>query len=158
MNQQTISDIIQELATRNGGHITPAEIVEHARNPDSLLHDQFDWDDPSAAHKNRLDVARGLIRSCKIEFRDSTTTVRTCAAFVRDPELDHKQQGYISTRKLKDNEDLAREALVAKFTQIATELRNARDLSIALGIGSEIEELERKIVGITDIIGDATNA
>lgn len=152
MNHQTISDIIKDLAAKNGGHITPAEIVEHAKKKNSPLHDQFDWNDKSAAYKNRLDTARELIRVCRIEFHDSTTTISSCAAFVRDPELDSKQQGYVSIEKLKSNKDLAREALVAKFSRIATELRNAHELSTALGINDEVEEIEKRITGISEFI------
>lgn len=44
------------LEMENDGRLTPAEVLEEARNPESPLHDQFTWDDTEAAEKYRLGV------------------------------------------------------------------------------------------------------
>jgi hypothetical protein len=44
------------------GALNPEAVVAHARNEDSALHSQFEWDDTRAAHQHRLEKARKLIR------------------------------------------------------------------------------------------------
>ena len=48
---------------RRDGLATPEAVVTAAQDPTSALHPLFDWDDVSAAHKQRLQVARQIIRS-----------------------------------------------------------------------------------------------
>jgi hypothetical protein len=58
---ETISEelaIIQEL---NGGLINPIQVVEYARNPNTLLHKKFEWEDSVAAEKYRVWQARKII-------------------------------------------------------------------------------------------------
>lgn len=48
------------------GALTPAVILSEARKRNSLLHPAFDWDDASAAHRHRLDIARRMLVSVRI--------------------------------------------------------------------------------------------
>jgi hypothetical protein len=48
---------------RRDGLATPEAVITAAREPTSALHGLFDWDDASAAHKQRLQMARQVIRS-----------------------------------------------------------------------------------------------
>ena len=43
------------------GEVTPKEVLEIAKNPDSILHRHFDWNDSSAAAKYRIIQARKII-------------------------------------------------------------------------------------------------
>lgn len=51
---------------RRDGSITPAAVVDAARDPDHPLHRAFDWDDGSASQKYRLLQARQLINSVRV--------------------------------------------------------------------------------------------
>ena len=48
------------------GELDPHDIVREARDPESVLHDSFEWDDAKAGAAYRLDQARALIR--RVEF------------------------------------------------------------------------------------------
>ena len=48
--------------------ISPKIVLEEARNPNSPLHDKFEWDDSTAAENFRLIQAAGLIRQWKGTF------------------------------------------------------------------------------------------
>jgi hypothetical protein len=55
-----------ELATlveRHGGAITPAQVVQHAANPESTLHALFTWDDTLAARQWREAQAAKYLRA-----------------------------------------------------------------------------------------------
>lgn len=54
---------IDLLRQQCSGEITPRDVVDDARNPNSPLHSFFEWDDSSAAEQYRLSQARCLIRS-----------------------------------------------------------------------------------------------
>lgn len=51
-------EIIQDL---NGGILAPSNVVEYAKNPETLLHKKFEWDDSKAAERYRLWQARQII-------------------------------------------------------------------------------------------------
>lgn len=53
---------LQRIASRNGGILQPEIVVEEAKNPKSVLHSQFEWDDVKASHEYRIWQARMLIR------------------------------------------------------------------------------------------------
>ena len=67
-------DRIVELAEANGGRITPEQVLEDARDPESPLHNYFEWDVETAARQYWLDQARTLIRSVKIVTREEPPT------------------------------------------------------------------------------------
>jgi len=52
------------------GTLTPALVVQTARDPDHPLHARFEWDDTVAAEKYRLTQGGELIRSIKWGYRD----------------------------------------------------------------------------------------
>jgi hypothetical protein len=50
------------------GRLTPELVLDDARDPDSPLHDRFEWDDTLAAEKYRRGQAADLIRSVRITY------------------------------------------------------------------------------------------
>src|SRR4051812_8867384 len=75
------------------GVVTAERVLEAAKDPTSVLHDEFEWNDDKAAHQHRLDQARTIIKAVKVQI--IVKNHRIIAPFyVRDPQLDHNQQGY----------------------------------------------------------------
>ena len=68
----------------NGGLLRPADIVEFARNPDTTLHTQFDWDDTEAAEKWRLWQARHVIRLHVTVISEASEPVRAFVSLSTD--------------------------------------------------------------------------
>lgn len=56
---------LQEIYDQHN-KLTPALVVDVARDPSHPLHGRFEWDDETAGEKFRLHQARQLIRSVKI--------------------------------------------------------------------------------------------
>lgn len=54
------------------GVLIPQYVVEAARPQSSPLHRFFEWDDEKAAEQHRVETARGLIRSVRIQYREPT--------------------------------------------------------------------------------------
>jgi hypothetical protein len=59
----TVGTHLEELRRQFKGEITPEDVLNDARNPNSPLHPFFEWDDNLAAEQFRLNQARALIRS-----------------------------------------------------------------------------------------------
>ncbi len=143
-NKAEIAAVLSEIATQHGGRLTPDLVVKAARDKDSVLHRYFEWRDPHAAHAHRLDQARKLIQSVRVEIIVEQLSYRV-PGYVRDPDAEESQQGYVTFRSLQRNEAMARDALAAEFSRALSALRRAWDMADALGLREEIEELTTSI-------------
>lgn len=67
------NEVAEELERikRNEESLTPALVVEHAKDQMSSLHACFEWDDSKAAHKHRLHQASSLILNIQIVHKSS---------------------------------------------------------------------------------------
>lgn len=139
------------LGAANGGKITPAQVVNAARDPASPMHDYFEWDNDAAAEKYRIDQARTLIRSCRIECTMHHRKVQL-PYYTRDPEADVLEQGYVEVGKLQTEEDLARDAVVNEFRRVEALLTRAQAMASFLGLDAEIDALLAQLGLIRDRI------
>jgi hypothetical protein len=114
------SSIKEELeAIAAGGVLHPADVVEAARNPNSAMHNQFEWDDSEAAEAYRLQQARALIRRVKVNVVRSDQEVVHIPSFTRLGSA----PGYVETQVIVGaTGQLA--AAILTLTQCATMLRN----------------------------------
>ncbi|MEE4236521.1 MAG: hypothetical protein V2I51_07335 [Anderseniella sp.] len=131
---------LNRLAKAGGGRITPSAIVEAARDEDSALHAYFEWDDSTAAEQYRLMQARELLRSCKVEFKINDRKI-AIPAYVRDPEADSMQQGYVETARIRNEAEAARDVLLREFSRVGSLLTRARRLAEFFEMESEVDDL-----------------
>ena len=68
-----------EAVREEHGALTPALLVDVARDPDHPLHPRFEWDDSVAAEKWRLEQAGQLLR---VTFRPDPQKASDLRAFV----------------------------------------------------------------------------
>lgn len=141
--RKAIADRLEKIAGLNGGRITPDAVLLDAKSPKSPLHDQFDWDDSTAAKSWRLSQARELIRSIRVEITTDTRTVST-VRYVRDPAAG-EAQGYVEVAKLRDDKTLAVEALQGEIRQANALVARARSIADALGLSAEIEMVSESV-------------
>jgi len=83
-------EILNTIAQRHDGALTPEIVLEEATNESHPLHSVFEWNDSLAAHQYRLSQAAMLIRTVKIKVQIAPNEERWTRAFlnVRDPEDD----------------------------------------------------------------------
>ena len=67
--ESTLTEFIQKMVDENGGGITAEQIVEAAKDVNSPLHKEFQWDDSVAAHQYRLHQARTMLAKFKLIVR-----------------------------------------------------------------------------------------
>jgi hypothetical protein len=154
--RKEIVDHLTALADHQGGKITAEAVVLAATPQESLLHPLFEWDEAKAAHQHRLDQARALIRAVKVTVSSSTFTI-SAPFFVRDPSA-APEQGYVSLGKLKSDNDLAREVVIAEFSRASSALSRAKAVAAALGLSQEIEQLHGDLNALAERLQEQQGA
>ena len=70
VDANVVGEEFEKLEKQNGS-LTAEAVLESATPEDSPLHCMFEWNDPKAAHKHRLDQARFYIRALvKVEIKE----------------------------------------------------------------------------------------
>ena len=116
-------DIIREemqAIAKTTGELTPDSVVDAARNPNSAMHSQFEWDDTEAAASYRLSQARALIKRVKVTVIRPDKEVVNVPIFTRAPE----GKGYVDTRTVMVNVYDRSTILIMALTQCSTILKN----------------------------------
>ena len=79
--KQDPNEVGKELE-KLGDELTPKNIVNLARNENSILHEMFEWDDTAAAEQYRKQQANLIIQNLKITVIADDNTERKVKAFV----------------------------------------------------------------------------
>jgi hypothetical protein len=87
----------EALMARHNGRISPAALLEAAKDPSSPFHDFFEWDDDEAAEQFRLVQASQIIRRWKgslmrIDAETKTVKIETVRR-VQSPASDRSRGG-----------------------------------------------------------------
>jgi hypothetical protein len=102
MKQEVVAEL-ERICLEHGGVLNPQDVVETARNPDNILHDQFCWDDTKAAHEYRLHQARRIIRVVTEVVESTKSEVR---AYVSLESYRKADGGYLPMQTVMANEKL----------------------------------------------------
>ena len=87
-----IKQELEKIRVSHKGLLTTHAVVKHARNKQSILHSQFEWDDAVAGHKYRLMQARQLIR-IHVEVHESISGPIRAYINLTTDRYDRKQGG-----------------------------------------------------------------
>lgn len=130
---------LEKIRLKNSGVITPEAVVSAAKKPTNPLHDYFQWNDSAAAKDWRIEQARRLIRSVQVITTTSTRTFNV-PKYVRDPRQG-QEQGYAALVEIRDEADVAAEALGYECVRAAALLTRARDIAEVLGLSEQVDVL-----------------
>lgn len=79
---QVVGETLEDIRRMHEGRLRPEAVVEAAREPDSVLHGYFEWNDAEAARKYRLHQADHLIRAVVVCPEDGDRPFEPVRAFV----------------------------------------------------------------------------
>lgn len=143
---------LKQLADES--RLTPQAVVEQARNPTSILHAFFQWDDQKAAQQHRLDQARRLISSFEIVVISHRKEYRV-QEFVEDPRKE-RQQGYVAITSIVDDKQVARNFIERELAVAATYVEKCTTYAELVGLRKQVEGLRQDIEGLrADVRGEA---
>lgn len=141
------SEVIVALAELEiVGRFAPNDVVEAARDEDSPLHAFFEWDDSLAAEAHRVEQARRLIRSVRVEIVTSESVIAT-PRYVRDPAAE-EEQGYVTSEQLRTEPENARACVIYELKRAQAFVERARNIASALGFEKEFAKLSRSLTGV----------
>ncbi len=84
------------------GSLTPALVVDAARDPEHPLHSRFEWDDTTAAEKWRLEQAGQLLRV--VTLPADPARAHDLRAFVAFKGQDSRSSEYVPTEEAMADE------------------------------------------------------
>lgn len=147
---------VQQIADRQGGRITPDDLIADARKKTSPLHAMFQWDVDKAAHQHWLETARSIIRSVRIEVKIDRKAVNV-VAYVRDPQRQHKEQGYVALRQAADDPTDAASIMAYELGRAEACLKRALDVAEVLRLAKPTREALARVVGLKEKVAVKRN-
>jgi hypothetical protein len=106
----------QEIESlQKNGIVYPADIIEFAKDPETALHNRFDWDDTEAAQKWRLVQARNIIR---VYVKVHKSTHITTRAFVSLSTDRKNGGGYTAMAQVLSREDKHKQMLADALAEL----------------------------------------
>ncbi len=110
MASVSVAQELEIIRKRHRGILRPAEVVAFARDPQTALHAEFEWDDSQAAAEYRLEQARRIIRCIVRVVNEDSAAVRVYASLQKDRRAG---DSYRSIHDILNDADL-REQLLAQ--------------------------------------------
>lgn len=136
------------MATSDKSGRTSAErVVAAAQDPANVLHDEFEWNDATAAHQHRLAVARALMREVDYTGFDVVGRPVTAVGYVRDPSMPASEQGYIPLSVAEKNKTIAREVLRQELARCEGAIKRAQKIAEVLKMRPWFDNL---LVGVLE--------
>lgn len=143
--------LLTKMARQNGGVLKVDDVLQEARDENSILHKHFEWDDTEAASQYRRQQARTLIARCKITMVETSPV--EIRAFVSLPTDRETGGGYRLTSEVVSDEFMKAELLrdirmtISRWTQklhlMDSDLANAI-LDLEDRVGRPVETAEAK--------------
>ena len=117
VDAQIVGDRIEEIRQKNNGIVTPEAIVEDAKDPESPLHDEFEWDVEKAAYRHWKARARSMTNHIVVVRIQSEDAEEGKPAFI-SVEVTQYQRGYVTLDQVVSNQDWREYAIEACFRML----------------------------------------
>lgn len=136
--QRILKARLRELEDVNG-LLLPERVVEAAKDPNDVLHAEFEWDDAKAAHAHRIEQARELIRSVKYTESVVDVPFKVPGNYV-NVTLPSSERGYMPLDSVRTDVYLARQTLTREIGFCVSALERARSVADIIGVREDLEQ------------------
>ena len=99
VSPQVAGEELEKLKSKNSGQVTPDDVVSAARDENNPLHEVFDWDDASAAKKQRLHIARLLIGSITVTYKHHEEVRANYSVKIGNVTDDKEKRAYVGVEE-----------------------------------------------------------
>lgn len=117
LDAQKVGEAIERLQKAHNAPLEPEMIVTAARDPKSVMHPHFEWDDVVAADAYRIDQARDLVRSLSVDISRSNIETKAVRAFV-NVEVG-QERGYVSTAAAMSSRELRQQVIAKAWAELS---------------------------------------
>nr|WP_321985325.1 hypothetical protein [uncultured Lichenicoccus sp.] len=142
VDPQYAGEEIETLRKRANGQLTPAQVVDAARNEASVLHPAFEWDDSIAAERHREDQARYLVGALVVKVAPKGVQ-REVRAFVSVQQAE--TTGYTSLGAAMSDAELRRQVLARAWQELQAWRARYAAYSELAEIHAVIDEKRQKL-------------
>ena len=139
----TVKEELEYIQSKNKGLLRPVDVVEFAKNPETILHGKFCWDDRIAGERYRLQQARQIIQ---VEVSVVPKTEKTVRAFVSLFD-DRKRPGggYRQTTKVLSQKQKREKLLVQALIELRSWAKKYNDLKALIPIFEAVEKVTKEV-------------
>lgn len=141
-----------EAISKRYGFVLPETVVAESRPENAPLHDEFEWDDSTAANAYREDQARGIIRhiTIRIEKDDTPHDVRAFVHVLARGQTaeDDREPVYIRTLDALKDADYRAQVLERAMREIDGWRRRYADYSELALIFQQIDTVRRELIAV----------
>lgn len=141
---------LAELSRLSSENLLDAEnVVLAAKDPESPLHDYFEWDDSKAAHTYRLVQARRIIRTVQFEVTHSHVTIRA-PIYVRDARKPRDETAaYLDVRTMKEDKPAVVAQVHWELSQVLSLVHRTIGVMAAFDLDCKpMVDVQKRIEGI----------
>jgi hypothetical protein len=120
---QDLVDALLEVRAANDGKLDQYVIVDAARDPSSILHSHFEWDEANAAYRYQLEQAQTLVRRFEHTIEKKMSTGETVSVRIKTFSSNPENTGWVLTEELLSSPERS----VALLSRLRDEARGLRD-------------------------------
>ena len=127
------------------GIIRPKDVVAAARDPDNILHGEFEWNEDKLVQQALELRAAELIRQCRsiIQYEERELIFPTYVSHPREVD-----RAYAETVSIARNAGLKKLALEAELARIKAAIKRATALAMVFGLHQKFEMMLQDIIDI----------
>lgn len=158
MDKET-RDAIHAVLTKleTAGDLTPDNVIEAAKDPESPLHGEFTWDLEAAAMITWRAQARSLISQFQITVTVHRKEYRI-QEFVEAPGKAEREQGYVAFTRIKGKKELAKEFIDRELGIAASYVAKTRDYAQVLGLDKRVERVVKNIASLRSQVQNSADS
>jgi len=142
-NKDRIRAELEQIRNDNDGQLLPEAIVEFARNRNTALHGEFEWNNTKAAHQYRLEQARRVIR-LNINVLPTAGGDVTVPMYVSLKSDRHTGGGYRTLEDVMSDEDMRAQLLEQGLEEFQRVRRKYQTLQELTPVFTAIDRVARR--------------
>ena len=144
-------DRVHELSKKLRREVTPRDVKKDAKDPRSVYHDFFEWDNRACGEKYRLWQATQLLGHLKIVYHDelgNEIKVREYVRLVHEAPATHElRAGYFPRQKAMTNSGLEQQCVEKSIVELESWMNRWRGFkrieSSYVGVQASLAQLRR---------------
>lgn len=145
LRAEQIRAALAAVAAANNNLLNPAHVVQAARDPASVLHSEFLWDDDEAADAYRIAQAGALIRRVKFTIvrqgaGPSLIQIHTTRAYQSRPSQRTAEAGYESVEQIMADPAKRGELIDQVMKELAAYRKRYADLMALSDVWQAIDD------------------
>lgn len=137
------------LLAKSSGTITADDVIEDARDPESPLHDSFEWDIDKAAQQHWIATANRLINGYRVEVTVDNRTL-SAPVYIRSPDVPTR---YMHVENMATERDVAIAALRREGERVQAAIGRMQAVAAVLGLSSQMDSVDKAMRSMIEAIG-----